>query len=167
VLGATGKPGGDAPSGTFSQISAAYEHTCGLRTDGVVACSGANVEWKAPTLRFPFTGFFQPVDNLPTLNTMKAGTAVPIRFALGGDFGLAVFDVGFPLSEPVSCGNGMTPVADVEETASASSSSLSFNSSTRQYVYLWKSNKAWANTCRHWAEVHRRDSVPGRVQIHA
>jgi alpha-tubulin suppressor-like RCC1 family protein len=28
--------------GTFSQVSAGYDHTCGLRTDGTVACWGAN-----------------------------------------------------------------------------------------------------------------------------
>ena len=36
-----------------------------------------------------FTGFFQPINNLPTLNTMKAGAAVP-RSSLSGDKGLNI-----------------------------------------------------------------------------
>jgi hypothetical protein len=35
-----------------------------------------------------FTGFFQPIDNQPTINTMKAGAAVPVKFSLGGNQGL-------------------------------------------------------------------------------
>ena len=32
----------DAPSGTFSAVSAGYEHSCGLRTDGAIQCWGSN-----------------------------------------------------------------------------------------------------------------------------
>ena len=31
-----------APPGTFSQVSGGVYHTCGLRTDGTVACWGLN-----------------------------------------------------------------------------------------------------------------------------
>ena len=37
---------------------------------------------------YTFDGFFSPVDNLPTINVVKAGNAVPVRFSLGGDYGL-------------------------------------------------------------------------------
>ncbi len=30
------------PAGTFIQVSAGYAHTCGLRTDGTLACWGCN-----------------------------------------------------------------------------------------------------------------------------
>lgn len=36
--------------------------------------------------------------------------------------------------------------AAVEETVTAGGSSLSYGSG--QYVYVWKSEKAWANSCR-------------------
>src|SRR5262249_49966319 len=39
---------------------------------------------------FPFAGFFLPVDNLPTINIAKAGSAIPLKFSLGGDFGLGI-----------------------------------------------------------------------------
>jgi hypothetical protein len=32
------------PSGTFTQVSAHYYHTCGLKSDGTVVCWGRNVE---------------------------------------------------------------------------------------------------------------------------
>ena len=34
---------------------------------------------------YPFSGFFQPVDNVPTMNQVKAGQSIPIRFSVGGD----------------------------------------------------------------------------------
>ena len=33
---------------------------------------------------FSFTGFFTPVDNLPVVNQVKAGQAVPLKFSLDG-----------------------------------------------------------------------------------
>ena len=39
----------------------------------------------------------------------------------------------------------------IEQTASASSSGLSYDATTDQYTYVWKTNKAWANTCRQLA----------------
>lgn len=44
-------------------------------------------------------------------------------------------------------GNGL-PVAVVVLTLSASNSSLSYCVSTDTYTYAWKSDKAWALTCR-------------------
>ena len=32
----------DPPAGSFSQVSAGGEHTCGLKSDGTVACWGYN-----------------------------------------------------------------------------------------------------------------------------
>jgi hypothetical protein len=43
--------------------------------------------WVTPLWGYNFSGFFQPVDNLPTLNIAKAGSAIPVKFSLGGDQG--------------------------------------------------------------------------------
>ena len=37
---------------------------------------------------------------------------------------------------------------DVEETASAGGSTLAYDVITDQYTYVWKTDKAWAGTCR-------------------
>jgi hypothetical protein len=53
--------------------------------------------------RFEFSGFYQPVDNAPTVNKVNAGRAIPVKFSLGGDRGLGVLAAGSPNSIGVSC----------------------------------------------------------------
>jgi len=36
----------------------------------------------------------------------------------------------------------------IEETVTAGGSSLQYDASLEQYTYVWKTNKAWAGTCR-------------------
>lgn len=55
---------------------------------------------------FTFAGFFAPVDNPPTINSMNAGRAVPVKFSLGGDQGLNIFNPGYPTSQQVNCTTG-------------------------------------------------------------
>ena len=94
---------------------------------------------------YTFTGFFQPVDNPPTLNSSKAGSAIPVKFSLGGNQGMVILARSYPVSQKVACDGG-APLDAIEETVSAGSSSLSYSSG--QYVYVWKTDKAWAGTCR-------------------
>lgn len=96
---------------------------------------------------YTFTGFFSPVDNPPTRNIAKAGSAIPVKFSLGGNQGLAVFNSGYPASQTVQC-NTSSPLSAIEETVTAGGSSLSYNASANQYNYVWKTDKTWANTCR-------------------
>lgn len=102
--------------------------------------------WGPQPVTYAFTGFFQPVDNLPTLNIVNAGRAIPVKFSLGGDQGLDIFAPGYPSSTSVTCG---TTAGDaIEQTVTAGSSSLSYNAATDQYTYVWKTERAWAGTCR-------------------
>jgi hypothetical protein len=94
-----------------------------------------------------FTGFFQPVDNLPVVNMVKAGSAVPIKFSLGANFGLNILTVGSPGSGPIPC-SSTDPVDTIETTVTAGNSSLSYDPTSNQYTYVWKTQSAWANTCR-------------------
>ena len=96
---------------------------------------------------FPFTGFLQPVDNPPTVNVVKAGSAIPVQFSLGGDQGLGIFAFGFPVSQQVACGSS-DPVSDIEETFTAGHSSLSYDPTLDQYTYVWKTERTWEGTCR-------------------
>ena len=52
---------------------------------------------------YNFAGFFQPVDNLPTFNSVKAGQSIPVKFSLSGDQGLNIFAAGYPKSEKIAC----------------------------------------------------------------
>ncbi|HMQ31286.1 MAG TPA: PxKF domain-containing protein, partial [Chloroflexaceae bacterium] len=96
---------------------------------------------------YSFTGFFEPVNNPPTLNTMQAGRAVPVKFSLGGDFGLNIFAQDYPASRAVNCSSG-TVSDSIEQTVTAGASSLSYDAATGVYTYVWKTDKGWANTCR-------------------
>ena len=96
---------------------------------------------------YNFSGFSQPVDNLPTLNTVKGGAGVAVKFSLGGDQGLNILASGYPISQQVSCAGGL-PVDEIEQTVAAGNSSLSYDAATATYTYTWKTNKAWTGTCR-------------------
>jgi hypothetical protein len=95
---------------------------------------------------YKFEGFFQPVDKLPTKNTVKAGRAVPMKFSLGGDQGLGVIQNGWPKVYSSTCTGGSTDA--VEETVTAGSSSLSYDAATGVYNYVWKTQSSWAGSCR-------------------
>jgi hypothetical protein len=101
----------------------------------------------APTPRYNFEGFFQPVENLPTPNLVSAGRAIPVRFSLGGDQGLQIFAAGHPASGPIAC-DASEPGSEVTETVTAGGSSLSYDATTDQYTYIWKTDRLWRGTCR-------------------
>jgi hypothetical protein len=102
---------------------------------------------------YAFNGFFQPVNNpyawnIPSgWNSAKAGSAIPVKFALGGDFGLAIFKAGYPKVVGVACAGGTTPDPIEYYTDAAGGSSLHYDASGGQYVYAWKTQKAWASSC--------------------
>ncbi len=96
---------------------------------------------------FPFTGFFSPIGPAGTLNVAKAGSAVPIKFSLGGNRGLNILAAGSPSTQAVSCsGGGSVPGATATNTPGESE--LSYDAKSAQYTYVMKTEKAWANTCR-------------------
>jgi uncharacterized protein len=99
-------------------------------------------------LRYNFTGFFQPVDNAPVVNVVKSGSGIPVKFSLGDLLDLdKVFIKGYPISRPFTC-NSSTSTDGIEQTVNAGSSSLTYDPTTDQYTYVWKTNKSWAGMCR-------------------
>ncbi len=98
-------------------------------------------------VQYNFAGFFRPVDNLPVFNVVQAGRAIPVKFSLSGYKGLGIFAAGSPSSGPVAC-NSSDPATDLTETVTAGGSSLNYDPTTDQYIYVWKTNPAWAGTCR-------------------
>lgn len=95
---------------------------------------------------YGFSGFFSPVSNAPTANLVNAGAAVPVKFSLGSDAGLDIFAANSPSSAPLACGSGTVEV--VAETATASTSGLTYDAVSGTYTYVWKTDKAWQGTCR-------------------
>jgi hypothetical protein len=97
-------------------------------------------------VNYAFDGFFRPVDRLPTVNVVKAGQAIPVKFSLGGNQGLAIFAAGYPKVVAMACSGAVQDA--VEETVTAGGSSLQYDATTGQYIYVWKSDKSWAGSCR-------------------
>jgi hypothetical protein len=87
------------------------------------------------------------VDNPPTVNTVKADSAIPVKFRLSGNQGLNIIKSGSPASASYTC-SGTAPTDAIEQTVTASASGLSYDATTDQYTYVWKTDKAWAGSCR-------------------
>jgi hypothetical protein len=99
--------------------------------------------WNFGKRGFTISGLFQPVDNLPVLNSVKAGSAIPVKFSLGANQGLNIFTSEYPRSVQTAC-NSAAPIDAIEQTVSAGSSSLSYDAKTNQYTYVWKTDKSWS-----------------------
>jgi hypothetical protein len=93
-------------------------------------------------------GFLSPIQNPPVFNSVKAGSSVPIKFSLGGNQGLNIFDPGpptSPYSQPMSC-NPSIPVDLTAPTNTSGGSMLTYDSKTQTYTYSWKTDPTWAPT---------------------
>jgi hypothetical protein len=139
----------DAGSGVLSCTPGTIDTSLGTHTVHVHAVDKAgNVTDVDKTYTVDnFSGFFQPVDNLPTLNLANAGNAVPIKFSLGLNAGLGVVQQGYPVVQQIAC-DSSAPLDTIEQTVTANTSSLTYDSTLNQYSYIWKTNSAWAASCR-------------------
>ena len=99
------------------------------------------------TVLHNFSGFLQPVDELPTVNVVNAGQAIPVKFSLSGNKGLNIFAAGYPSSSQIAC-DANEPGSVIEQTVAAGTSSLTYDAAADRYTYVWKTEKAWKGTCR-------------------
>jgi hypothetical protein len=143
-----------APEGQFKQIDSGQGHTCGITFTNSVYCWGRNTYGQAdvptlggPAAPFDWEGFYPPVKTAPAMNPVKAGSSVPLKFGLGGDRGLDVLAAGFPTSVQFDCAS-REPLGEPTATQTAGGSSLSYDAASDTYTYVWKTDKAWAGTCR-------------------
>jgi N-acetylneuraminic acid mutarotase len=95
-----------------------------------------------------WASFSGPVDAAPTVNTVNAGAGIPLKFSLAGDHGLNIFDTGYPKSQAVSCQSLTGNPTDPIESTTSTPAGLKYDPATDQYSYVWKTDKAWAGTCR-------------------
>ena len=96
---------------------------------------------------YSFSGFLQPVENLPIVNLATGGSSIPVKFSLGGNHGLNIFAAGYPGSTQVAC-DSSEPSATIDETSTAGASSLTYDPVTDQYKYIWKTERTWRGSCR-------------------
>ncbi len=101
-------------------------------------------------MTYAWSGFKKPIDKLPTVNSAKAGSGVPVKFSLGGNYGLNIFAAGSPASQKIAC-DSAAPLDEIEQTAAAGASGLQYDAASDTYSYVWKTDKAWAGSCRQLA----------------
>ncbi|MGH8899701.1 MAG: PxKF domain-containing protein, partial [Egibacteraceae bacterium] len=112
--------------------------------DNVANASNASVSYN---VIYNFSGFFSPVLNAPTLNNVKAGTSVALRFGLAGNQGLNILAANFPASRPINC-TTLAALGAYQATAPSGTSGLQYDATVNQYVDRWKTDKGWTNSCR-------------------
>jgi ABC-type oligopeptide transport system substrate-binding subunit len=119
--------------------------TTDAQGDGVIVLRTSHAStWNFGGMVYSLSGPSGPVDPQPTVNTMKAGRSVPVRFSLGGNHGLDVFASGYPQSVGGECGGS----TDVVETTTTNASGLIYDSASGTYTYNWKTSSAWKGQCR-------------------
>jgi hypothetical protein len=155
-------PGATASSGlavsyaaspaSFCTIVSGNVHVVAIGACTVTASQDGNLNYNpAPNVSrtfnviYAFNGFFQPVD-MDKINVVQAGSAIPIKFNLSGDQGLNIFAAGWPKVSPAIACDPSIAVDAIEETVTAGGSSLSYGAG--QYIYVWKTDKPWASSCR-------------------
>ena len=77
--------------------------------------------------------------------TFKAGANVPVKFSLGGDHGLDILRPGYPASDAFTCGG----TAPTNATGQINwGGTLKYDAPSDTYSFNWKTDRAWANSCR-------------------
>ena len=125
--------------------------TAGGKTFTVSAADAAGNQGAASqsySVQYAFSGFSNPIAALPAINTANAGRTVPVKYSLRDVNGAVISDLtSFDslISAPVACDTNV-PTAEAEETDAAGSTTIRFESG--QFLYNWKTQSAWAGTCR-------------------
>ncbi len=96
---------------------------------------------------YEFIGFNKPIENLPEVNKVNAGTNVPVEFSLNGDWGMEIFEYEVPLITESACDFTQEPV-DLNKVSYIDRSKLLYDSKQDQYIYNWTTSKEWAGSCR-------------------
>jgi Zn-dependent M28 family amino/carboxypeptidase len=96
---------------------------------------------------YAFSGFFQPVDGSPALNTANSGQAIPLKWRITDVDGNPVTTLAnvAVTAANLTCSLGTT-VTQVEEYTAGSSGLL--NQGNGYYQFNWKTPKAYANSCK-------------------
>jgi hypothetical protein len=96
---------------------------------------------------YNFSGFSQPVDNVPTLNAANSGQAIPLKFRITDAYGNPVIDLTNVAVTAVSLSCPLGTTGDqVEEYTSGSSGLL--NQGDGYYQFNWKTPKTYAKSCK-------------------
>ncbi len=101
-------------------------------------------------VNYGFVGFLPPIDNLPVVNSVKAGQTIPGKWQLKDAAGNLISDLsslapGGLTSVKVNCSSGLV---DAVEEVLLSPGSTVFRFDGTQFIYNWQTSKSWVGTCR-------------------
>ena len=145
--------------------SASCDHATGTFPIGVttVACSHTDAAGNLGSASFTVTvsdfgrGFHAPVDMAGTLNALKGGSSVPMKFSVYTTAGEVTDPAAIRMTiKTTACPAGAA--VDEVETPNTSSTSLRYDAAAGQFVYNWQSPKL-ANTCYSIGVDHDRDAA--------
>lgn len=113
----------------------------------------------AYAVNYAFLGFFQPIDNYPIINVVKAGKTIPVKWQVKNSAGEVISDlttVKSITSGAIAC--DLAPTSEIGEDAlTTGGTSLRFDFSSQQFVYNWETASSW-NGCR-LLRVELKDST--------
>jgi uncharacterized repeat protein (TIGR01451 family) len=113
--------------------------------DTTIFQTGATQSGPPVTGTYNWSGFFPPIQDAPVMNQANAGSQIPLKFSLGGNFGTDVFADGFPQQQQFNC-TTLAPIGS-STPLPPNGFSFNFNGGTNQYNFNWKSDPNWAGQC--------------------
>jgi len=135
------------PAGTVLPAGA----TQTLRVDAA-ATINYNTAYKTVSINvnYTFVGFLSPIDNLPIVNSVKAGQTIPVKWQLKDAAGNLINDLGSLAasglqSVRINC-DGTATTDPIEELAAPGATLFRFDGT--QFIFNWQTTKSWAGTCR-------------------
>jgi microsomal dipeptidase-like Zn-dependent dipeptidase len=145
ALSGVATPAGVAVAGGTSHGVGIFTVTCAGASDVAGNTGSATASY---AVHYVFTGFMSPVNNPPTVNVVRAGQTVPVKFALGGAMGLDVLVGGSAVTVATSCGAGTAVDLTELPVTSPGGSVLTFDAVTGLYQFNWQTDRAWSGSCR-------------------
>ena len=122
--------------------------TCGGATDRAgsaqLASATVTINVRPKVDAYHFGGFQRPLAVGSAVNAAQGGSAVPVKFSLGGYRGMGIFATGFPASTAYTCG---TPPPTLASEPIAVVARLTYDAATDTYQFVWKTQKPWTG-CR-------------------
>ncbi len=132
----------DSTSGVVSCAISGYKTTVGSHKMIATATNGAGLtstaEMSYTVAAYTTKGFYSPVDMGTTVNTVKNGSTVPLKFEVfAGATELIATDIASIRYASVTC-DGSAAKDEIETLASGSTALRYDSAAPGQYIYNWK-----------------------------
>ncbi len=137
----------DGGSGMKSCVVSGYSTAVGTHTLKATATDNAGnkstKEISYTVKPYTLNGFYQPIDMNNTVNTVKNGSTVPVKFELfkGTTELTSTSAVTSIKATPISCGTLSGDPEDAIETTATGGTSLRYDATAGQFIYNWTTPK--------------------------